>query len=157
MTSVHPPDAEERQEPRARRRPSGFTITVSTVAGALLLLFTVPNMGSVIRAARADGTPGTFTAEHLSCIKHGSLHESCTWYGSFEGRPDHYLYGAGRDTMKAGESAPAVDVGRGERVYDPDGSREWIPNVLMIIAGLVLLVPLARALRHLLLRRRSNT
>jgi hypothetical protein len=61
--------------------------------GLLLLLVTLPNLGPVVRAGRADGTRGTFTAEELRCIEHPG-HEQSSWQGRAprglptEGQPD---------------------------------------------------------------------
>jgi hypothetical protein len=131
-----------------RRRPSTFTVVVATFVGLVLLLITVPNVGPVLRAARADGTRGTFTAQRLSCVQHPG-HEQCTWYGTFQvpgaaQHTDYYLYGAGRGNLRAGEQVTAVDVGRKGRVYDPAGSHEWILTGLLLLVGLALLVPLGR-------------
>ncbi|WP_433334811.1 hypothetical protein [Spirillospora sp. CA-294931] len=112
---------------------------------------TAPNMGVALRAARADGTPGTFTADRASCVTHVS-HESCSWYGSFRpsvAKPTRHgvvLYGAGKNALHRGERVTAVDVGRSGRVYRPSGSNEWIPTGLLLLAGLALLIPLARRL-----------
>ncbi|GAA0596998.1 hypothetical protein [Actinomadura livida] len=135
---------------RARGAPSGFTVTVTAALAFLLLFFTVPNLGAVWRAARADGASGTFTAERLSCVEHPG-HESCSWYGTFmpaAGSEAHEtsMYGAGRGDLSAGERVPAIDVGRPSRVYSVDGSREWIPTGLTLIAAAGLCVPLARRL-----------
>jgi hypothetical protein len=104
----------------------------------------IPNVGPVLRAARADGAAGTFTADRLDCVQHPG-HEQCTWYGTFSpadgGRPVHdtTLYGAGRSALAEGESTPAVDVGRRGRVYSPDGSNEWVVTGLFLVAGVGLL------------------
>ncbi|MET8879361.1 hypothetical protein [Streptomyces rubiginosohelvolus] len=58
------------------------------------------------------------------------------------------LYGSGRGTFEAGQTAPAVDVGNVGRVYAPAGSRSWIITVVLVVAAYVLLVVVAR--RHLM-------
>ncbi|MGA5470626.1 hypothetical protein ACPCUK_17785 [Streptomyces arboris] len=58
------------------------------------------------------------------------------------------LYGSGRDTFEAGQTAPAVDVGNAGRVYAPTGSRSWIITVVLVVVAYVLLVAVAR--RHLM-------
>lgn len=137
----------------SRRAPSGFTVTVATTVAFVLLFFTVPNLGAVWRAARADGTPGTFTAERVSCVQHPG-HESCSWYGTFTpaaetagrgtGGRGTSMYGAGRGDLSEGERVPAIDVGRESRVYAPSGSREWIPAGLTLLVAAALCYPLAR-------------
>ncbi|XRQ14976.1 hypothetical protein ACN3XK_30075 [Actinomadura welshii] len=149
----------------ARRSPSGFTVTVASTVAFVLLFYTVPNVAAVWRAARADGTPGAFTAERVECVRHPG-HESCTWYGSFaaaggaEARGTS-MYGAGRGDLSAGERVPAIDVGRSSRVYPPDGSREWIPTGLALLAAAGLCRPLARRVLNRMRRprraRRSGT
>lgn len=122
------------------------------VIAALLLYVSLPNLGHVIRAARADGEPGVFTAQHVECVQHPG-HESCTWSGTFRSRGggeavQTTYYGAGRDSMRPGEKRRAVDVGFPGRVYSPDGSREWIFTVALLLAGFGLLGYLGR--KHLM-------
>jgi hypothetical protein len=134
--------------PARRRRPaSSFAPLVAAVVGLLLLAVAVPNVGPALRAARADGTPGTFTAERLTCVQHPG-HEACTWYGTFRPddgptRADVTLYG-GRHGLDEGDRTAAIDTGRSRRVYPPSGSREWIATGLVLVAGLGLLLPAAR-------------
>ncbi|MET8144107.1 hypothetical protein ABZU32_27695 [Sphaerisporangium sp. NPDC005288] len=132
-----------------------FTVAL-TLVGAFLLYLAVPNIGPVVRAARADGVPGVFTAETLSCIQHPG-HESCSWTGEFRSddgavqRSEVVLYGADRESLRPGERARAVDTGRAGRVYGPGGSREWVFTALLLLAGLaIVLFPYARPLRRLL-------
>ncbi|GGK90752.1 hypothetical protein Sme01_52990 [Sphaerisporangium melleum] len=127
-----------------------------TLVGAFLLYLAVPNIGPVVRAARADGVPGVFTAESVSCISHPG-HESCSWSGDFlstDGtirRTGITLYGADRDMLRPGQRTPAVDIGRESRVYGPGGSNEWVFTALLLLAGLaVMLFPYVRPLRRLL-------
>jgi hypothetical protein len=132
----------------ARRPSSVFSVVVATVAGAILFALSVPNIGPVLRAARADGTPGTFTAGRADCVLHVG-HEACSWSGTFaaagSGRPRSVtLYGAGRNSLRPGERVAAVDVGRPSRVYRPSGSNEWIITGVLLLAGVVLLIPLGR-------------
>ncbi|XKK38835.1 hypothetical protein HFP72_31030 [Nocardiopsis sp. ARC36] len=72
----------------------------------------------------------------LSCVQHPG-HESCTCHGHYT--PDSggeargaYLHAAGRDTCREGEEIPAVDVGAENRVYGPDGSREWMLSSVLL-------------------------
>jgi hypothetical protein len=123
---------------------------VAVGAGVLLLLVTLPNLGPVVRAGRAEGTRGTFTAEELRCVEHPG-HEQCSWHGRFRapGRaaePGTYLYGAGRGDLRRGESVTAIDVGRPGQVYPPTGSREWMVTAAVVAIGAVLVVVGARAL-----------
>ncbi|MFJ9887135.1 hypothetical protein [Streptomyces sp. NPDC091287] len=123
------------------------------LAGVLLFWLTVPNLGNAARAATADGPRGTFTAARLVCVGH-SGHSTCEWSGTFRSDDGTVeigsvkLYGSGRDTFEAGQTAPAVDVGNAGRVYDPSGSRAWIVTVLLAVLAYVLLVAVAR--RHLM-------
>nr|BFE81382.1 hypothetical protein GCM10020093_039830 [Planobispora longispora] len=110
----------------AKRRPGAFDLAL-VVMGLLMLLASVPEIGPSIRAARADGVSGVFTAEELRCVQHPG-HESCVWAGDFASadgrilRPGVELYGSDRDTLTAGQTTPAVDTGRATRVYGPGGS-----------------------------------
>lgn len=138
---------------RAGRRPRG-RLTAHTVAsafaGVLLLLVSVPNLGTAFAAARPEGVTGVFTARWLECVRHGG-HESCSWSGEFRSaggallRPRTTLHGADRDTLTAGARARAVDIGRPGVVYPPEGSAEWVFLTLMTAVGvLALAVPFIR-------------
>ncbi|NUR83718.1 MAG: hypothetical protein HOY71_06485 [Nonomuraea sp.] len=135
-----------------RRRLSGFAVAMA-VLGLLLLFVSVPELGPAVRAARADGVSGTFTAKDLRCIQHPG-HESCVWAGDFASgdgrvlRHDVELYGSDRGAFTAGQAVPAVDTGRETRVYGPDGSDEWIFTGLLGLAGLAILALAARRLRR---------
>lgn len=125
-----------------------FQIGVATVVAVMLLAFALPNAGPVLRAARADGTWGTFTATRLACVQHPG-HEACTWYGTFTapgGTRETALYGSDRGMLSPGEHLAAVDVGRPYQVYTAGGSNEWVLTLALLLAGIALLVPLARAL-----------
>jgi hypothetical protein len=127
---------------------SAFSVAVSTVAGAFSLLLAVPNVGPVVRAARADGVHGSFEASHVVCISHLG-HEACSWYGAFRSvggsRGDVYLYGSDRGMLRPGQVVPAVDTGRRGRVYSPSGSHEWILTFSLLGVGVVLFVPFVRS------------
>lgn len=135
------------------RKPSGFVSLLLLLAGVLLFWVTVPNLGNAARAATADGPRGTFTAARLVCAGHAG-HTTCEWSGTFRSTDGTVeiegvkLYGSGRDTFKAGQTAPAVDVGNAGRVYNPTGSREWIFTVVLVVLAYALLVVVAR--RHLM-------
>ncbi|MEO5874050.1 MAG: hypothetical protein ABIS86_07590 [Streptosporangiaceae bacterium] len=117
---------------------------VLALTGVFLIYLAAPNIGPSLRAARADGTVGVFTAQRLDCLQHPG-HESCSWTGEFRSadgarRPEVSLYGSGRDSLRVGESTTAVDVGRASRVYGPEGSHEWIATALLLLTGVLLLV-----------------
>lgn len=113
--------------------------------GAFLLYLALPNVGTVVRSARAgDGIPGTFTAERLSCVQHPG-HTACDWQGEFRSqggaltRPHVFLYGGAGD-LTPGATTKARDIGRPTEVYRPAGTHEWIPTALLALTGLALLV-----------------
>ncbi|MFI6509001.1 hypothetical protein ACIBCT_15455 [Streptosporangium sp. NPDC050855] len=133
-------------------RPSVFGVLTALV-GVFLLYLTVPGVGPAVRAARADGVPGHFTAREVTCVRHPG-HESCTWTGEFRSgdgtihRRGVALYGSDRESLRPGQVTAAVDVGRPYRVYGPGGSREWVFTALLLAAGLGLLAhPFVRARR----------
>ncbi|GAA0379190.1 hypothetical protein Acor_00500 [Acrocarpospora corrugata] len=133
----------------SRRRGLPFSSVVTALAGFILLWFTVPGIGPAVRAARADGVSGVFTARELVCVQHPG-HESCTWTGDFlaptgQVRDRVSLYGSGRESMRAGATASAVDIGRTYWVYGPDGSDEWVFTGLLLLLGAGLLAYAARA------------
>lgn len=126
----------------------------------LLLVATVAYVGAAgfdqsLRAARGEGAPGMFTAADLTCVQHPG-HESCTCNGSFTadggGEPrGAYLHAAGRDRCLEGARIPAVDAGAANRVYGPDGSREWLFSLSVLAVSLSVAGGLAvRWVRYLL-------
>jgi hypothetical protein len=128
------------------RRRTGFSVVVTGAVGLFLLLLSVPSVRPVLRAARADGVPGTFTAARVDCVRHPG-HESCNWYGTFtpsSGGPplaDVALYGSDRGSLQAGQRVTAVDTGRRGRVYRPSGSNEWLATAGLLALGVFLLLP----------------
>jgi hypothetical protein len=145
--------------PAGRGRSPVLTAAL-TLVGVLLLYVAVPNIGPVVRAARADGLAGVFTAERLHCVRHPG-HESCNWIGRFRSddgtvrRTGVTFYGSTRDSHRAGEETRALDIGRSNRIYGPEGSSEWVFTMLMLLAGLGILSRLYTGpLRRLLSRRR---
>ncbi|GAA2076806.1 hypothetical protein GCM10009780_11810 [Actinomadura alba] len=139
------------------RRPGHPITVVLVLAAAYLLYLAVPNIGFAIRAADADGRPGVFTAQRLQCVRHTG-HESCSWTGEFRSddartrRAEVSLYGSRRDTLRSGEQTRAFDIGRPNRVYRPEGSREWVAVAMMVLLGMALF--LCACVR---LRRRQRT
>ncbi|GAA2211451.1 hypothetical protein GCM10009850_069110 [Nonomuraea monospora] len=133
---------------RVKRRLSAFTVALAGL-GLLLLFWSVPELGPTIKAARADGVSGVFTARELRCIQHPG-HESCVWAGDFASgdgrvvRHDVELYGSERGSTAAGRTVAAVDTGRASRVYGPDGSGEWLFTTLLAVAGVVMVGVAAR-------------
>lgn len=141
------PATDRRGRRRRARRPSAFSLTITTVTGIVLLLLSVPNLAPVIRAARAEGTAGTFVAVERSCISHVG-HQSCSWRGTFtslngeDRQPGTYLYGTVE--LRPGQRVPAVDVGRPGHVYTGP-SHEWILTGALLLLGCALLVvPIGR-------------
>ncbi|MGN9837145.1 hypothetical protein ACTMTI_03365 [Nonomuraea sp. H19] len=139
----------------ARRTRSPAFTTVLTLIAAFLLYLAVPNLGTAVRAARADGAHGVFTARELTCVRHPG-HESCVWIGEFRSddgsiaRPGVEMYGSDRYSNRAGERTRAVDIGLAGRVYGPGGSNEWVFTALLLASGLAILLwqyggPLRRA------------
>ncbi|GAA1073646.1 hypothetical protein [Nocardiopsis metallicus] len=123
-----------------RRRIPAFNVVLLLIA-ALIVSMGAANVERSLRAARADGTPGTFSATMLDCVQHPG-HESCTCYGTYAPesggpeRADIYLYGGNRQTCRVGEETAAVDVGSANRVYGPEGSNEWVMTAGLILFGL---------------------
>lgn len=130
---------------RVRRGRSPFAVVVLLLTAIYLLYLSLPNLGFAIRTARADGTPGAFTARSLSCVRHPG-HQSCSWTGDFRSRDGRitrtgvFLHGSDRASLRPGTAAPAIDIGRPGQVYGPGGSREWIPTTLLLTAGMAILI-----------------
>ncbi|GAA3203341.1 hypothetical protein [Nonomuraea helvata] len=126
------------------RRSPAFTVAL-TLFACLLAYLATPNLGTVVRAARADGTPGVFVPRELFCIQHPG-HESCVWTGDFRSddgavsRSGVEMYGSDRTTHRAGQPARAVDVGAANRVYGPGGSNEWIVTALLLASAAAILL-----------------
>ncbi|NYH51509.1 hypothetical protein HNR06_001098 [Nocardiopsis arvandica] len=123
-----------------RRRPSPQFSVVIVVLAALVAYVGLAGLEQGLRAARGEGVPGVFTVGGITCVQHPG-HESCTCNGSFAdaggGEPRAvYLHAAGRDTCEEGARIPAVDAGASNRVYGPDGSREWILSSFVLAACL---------------------
>jgi hypothetical protein len=111
---------------------------VLVVLAALVAYVGFAGLEQGLRAARGEGVPGVFTATSITCVQHPG-HESCTCNGTFTGAGGGeprgvYLHAAGRDTCEEGVRIPAVDAGAANRVYGPDGSREWILSSLVLAA-----------------------
>ncbi|WP_169946706.1 hypothetical protein [Microbispora sp. H11081] len=146
-----------------RQSSPAFFTAVLTFLAAFLLFLSVPNIGTVVRAARADGVPGSFTAKRVECVEHPG-HESCTWSGDFlstDGavrKTDIALYGADREMLREGQVTAAVDVGRENRVYGPGGSMEWVFTAVLLLAALgILYAAYSRLVRYLLRARTPAT
>lgn len=125
-------------------RSSPFFAVVLSLIGFGIIAMALPNLGPTIRAARADGVPGVFTAREVQCVQHPG-HESCTWWGEFRSHdgtrfhPRIALYGADRDMMRAGQTTAAVDVDRPRKVYSPGGSLEWIFVTALLLVGVAII------------------
>lgn len=121
-----------------RRRAGAFQVAVLALS-VLLAYLGAGSIDRAVRAARADGDPGRFTAVVEECVSHLG-HQSCTCYGDYRSdggaveREGVYLAG-GEVTCAAGTSSAAVDIGVATRVYHPDGSHEWIATALMLLAA----------------------
>ncbi len=125
---------------RASARPSArpsvpFSLVLLVLAAAVAYVG-LAGLDQSLRAARGEGAPGVFTATALSCVQHPG-HESCTCDGTFvpegSGEPRGVrLHAAGHGTCLEGEPVPAVDAGAADRVYGPDGSREWLFSLTLL-------------------------
>ncbi|WP_435110921.1 hypothetical protein [Nocardiopsis synnemataformans] len=125
---------------RGAGRPSPQFSVVLVVLAALVAYVGFAGLEQGLRAARGEGAPGVFTVTSITCVQHPG-HESCTCNGTFTGvgggEPRGvYLHAAGRDTCEEGARISAVDAGASNRVYGPDGSREWILSSLILAACL---------------------
>ncbi|WP_159945160.1 MULTISPECIES: hypothetical protein [unclassified Nocardiopsis] len=141
------------------RRPSPLFSVVLLLLTALVGHVALAGLDQGLRAARGEGVPGVFTATSLTCVQHPG-HESCACEGRFtaEGARrarEVSLHAAGRDTCVVGAPVPAVDAGASNRVYGPDGSREWLVCLLVLAACLAVVAAVAAPwARHL--RRRCQ-
>lgn len=131
-------------------RPSAFSLVLS-VAALLLGYVGWAGWEQGVRAARGEGTTGTFVASSLSCVRHPG-HESCVCQGTFhpdlpdspgsqEGAEDERgeravrLHAADRADCVEGVEIAAVDAGAADRVYGPGGSREWVFSAVLMLVG----------------------
>ncbi len=97
------------------------------------------NVDRAVRAARADGDPGRFTATAVECVSHLG-HQSCTCYGDYRSDDGAVelagVFLSGGDlACETGTRSAAVDIGSTTRVYHPDGSHEWIATAALILVG----------------------
>lgn len=123
--------------PAPRRRPA-FPLVVLALA-VFLVYLGAGNADRAIRAARADGEPGRFTAAAAQCVSHLG-HQSCTCHGDYRSDDGTVemagVFLAGGDgTCEAGTRSAAVDIGSTTRVYHPDGSNEWAATAGLVLLG----------------------
>jgi hypothetical protein len=125
------------------------------LVGVLLAAHTADTLAKELRAARAEGVKGVFTAEELRCEGRGP----CRWHGSFlpehgrSARQNVWIYGYGSSGLSEGDRVPALDAGYGVKVYRP-GSYDWEAVALLMAATLVTLLGPAYALWRVLWKRR---
>ncbi|WP_116248413.1 hypothetical protein [Nocardiopsis sp. FIRDI 009] len=127
---------------RATRRRVGAFPVVVLLLGLLLVYLGGGNVDRSVRALRADGEPGLFTAAAQDCVSHFG-HVSCTCYGDYrsdDGSVEReWVYLSGGDfACEEGAVSAAVDIGANTRVYHPDGSHEWIATAALILGGLAM-------------------
>lgn len=132
---------------KAPKRPSPQFSAVLLLLTAMVAYVGFAGLEQGLRAARGEGAPGVFTAISLTCVQHPG-HESCTCNGSFTSAEDGeprgvYLHAAGRDTCEEDTQIPAVDAGAANRVYGPDGSREWILSSSILAVCLAAVIGVA--------------
>lgn len=117
---------------------------------AIVLLYGVQDAGPSWRAARGDGTPGTFTIEEVQRSRGG-----CSWRGDFASddgrirRADVTLDEC-REDVPVGSDVRAIDVGSRAAVYPAEGSRQVLIVLVLLVASVVVLAGyLAAAVRWL--------
>lgn len=111
------------------------------VLAVLILAMAVTALPYALRAARGDGTHGSFTAERQECSK-----RSCSYYGTWRADPPGEVVladvlinewpadlplGESVDALYLGETDPAV-------VYPADGSLAWL--YVLVLAGVAVLL-----------------
>lgn len=93
-------------------------------------------LGADLKAARGQGTRGTWVAEQYGCVQH-----DCSWSGDFflpngtEAR-QHISYLGSLANVHKGSRIPALDTGGGG-VYPVNGSRHWVQDTAFVAAGAV--------------------
>ena len=163
MTGVGGADSVGRTPGSGRTpKPSPWFSVVLVVLSVLVAYVGVSGLGQGLRAARGEGAPGVFTMTSITCVQHPG-HESCTCNGTFTGDAGEeprnvHLHAAGRDTCVKDELIPAVDAGASNRVYGPDGSREWILSVFILVVCVAVVGGVAmNGMRHLRGATRSRS
>ncbi|MFI6740960.1 hypothetical protein ACIBI9_49260 [Nonomuraea sp. NPDC050451] len=135
--------AEKPRRAKAEARGGGLRLGIVELYGLGMLAlavvcayFAVLAVAPEIRAARGEGTAGTFTAEHLECSEHGI----CSWEGSFRSDDgglrvaDAWIHGPGEDELSAGDQAPALYTGHdGGKVYAPGSHDLWALGAFFVV------------------------
>ncbi|TDD58969.1 hypothetical protein E1263_16925 [Kribbella antibiotica] len=109
--------------------------TLYLLLAVFAVVIVVVQLPGALRAARDDGTPGTFTAMRKECTPNGLKSRGCSMYGDFVSQDgtvrlnDVLFDGVGG---QVGDQHPAQYAGDTDPVvvYAP-GSRAWI-----VVAGL---------------------
>jgi hypothetical protein len=110
---------------------------VIPAASILVIIFTAVGLPQTIGAALGHGTRGTFTALQWIPSRY-----SGSWTGTFtpaNGGPAIQNISTDDITgLRTGSTVPALD--NGGEVYAAHGSKEWVFDLLLLIAGVVVLV-----------------
>lgn len=134
------------------RGPPGYrldvrylSMAVRVVVGVfavLILAMAATALPYALRAARGDGTHGSFTAERQECSK-----RSCSHYGTWRADPpgdvvvSNVLMDEWPSGLPLGESVDALYLGEADPavVYPADGSLAWL-HILVLAGAAVLLL-----------------
>jgi hypothetical protein len=139
--------------PRSARlsRRIGFWI-IGPLAAAVLAIYAGGKLPTALDVAHGHGIHGSFTAEQFT-----EHHHSESWTGTFT-PADHgqviknVRYNGDLPGASRGTQVAALYVNGG--AYAPNGSREWMLDLVLLIAGLLvfgvwcLRVPLGYLRRH---------
>jgi hypothetical protein len=129
-----------------------LTMPLLLLLGVLSAAFTVDSAQPEYRAARGEGTLGTFTATRLNCSGRGP----CRWEGVYESsrrtQPDAWIYGYDSSELSEGDRVPALDAGHRVKVYRP-GYYDLLGILLLAAFSLALLLAPAYLLWRVLRKR----
>jgi hypothetical protein len=121
----------------APRRSLEFRHVIVAVAGAVVAMAVVVvsiGLVSAIKAARGQGTTGTFVVNSQSC----SARTGCTWIGTFrppdgDEVPGVVYEGSLPAGSGPGTDVPAIEPDGSHYVYAPPGSHAWIGDLLPVV------------------------
>ena len=132
----------------------GFKYLAPPVA-VFALFVGVPDIPQSVKAARNEGSPGTFTSTSSDCSYRGG----CTYYGEFVSEDGtvtlrNVFIDSGVDQV--GQSLPAQYFpGDDEKVYEPF-SRDWVWLGLVLFGSVAFLIVSSWLVLRPWIRRRTS-
>jgi hypothetical protein len=147
-----------RRRPRIRTDPRLWALkwVFSPVFGVLFLIVGAVEIGPAVTAAQGHGAAGYFVAEAEHCGKGG-----CSWTGDFVGRDNRVTrqnvgFMGPHGVLYRGDRLAALDTGAPGAVYARHGSRDWLGDLALLVAGALVLGLWTWRMPYRLMRRRAR-